>query len=353
MSNPQLRARITAAAAVWHYQRGDASAAESLVTVAAKEATTDPADPSLTAPSSAISDARHAVRAAAQTINPNVDGLPAWTTDPLPADQLQLVQEAAATEGWAVLATLIRDHAELITRIDFATTLDILDVLYPNDATLAQLRTLHNLSDELGLDEALSQLDRQHQQQTAIEDWIDTPTWDESFTYLEDHFDTLVANENVQTLLSFDEPAAFQHAGILLLARSGTVEETQSIVTRGDFATTQALAAIEDADLVRLRLITAANPLTIHLPGTGALLVAVLTAAQGHDPQLAITQARAEMTQNQLKANRYRLGELTRHAPPELKPAFAALRDTFTLVNTDGSSEVTSEVLEVVDVDEG
>ena len=249
--------------------------------------------------------------------------------------------------------TLVRDHSELITSSGIATTLDALDVLYPNDADLAEVRALHDLSDELGLDGALIELDRRHQRQTAIEDWIDTPTWDDSFNYLSGRFDILTTDETIHLLMGTGEPVTVQHAAIALLARSGTVDEAKDIVSRTDIATSQALAAIEDADLVRLRLITAANPAAIQQPATGALLDAVLAAAKGEDPQPTITQARAEMTQNQLKANRYRLGELTRHAPPELKPAFAALRDTFTLVNTDGSSEVTSEVLEVVDVDEG
>ena len=78
---------------------------------------------------------------------------------------------------------------------------------------------------------------------------------------------------------------------------------------------------------------------TIEQTGTGALVVAVLLTAQGHDPQPAMAQARAQMTAIQVKANRYRLDQLTQHAPPELRPAFAALRDTLATANADLSTE--------------
>jgi hypothetical protein len=162
---------------------------------------------------------------------------------------------------------------------------------------------------------------------------------DDSFSYLTSHSDTLISDGSIELLLNTDESFGFQHAAILLLARSGTINETKSIVTRADIAALQALGAIENADLARLQQITAANPATIEQTGTGALVVAVLLTAQGHDPQPAMAQARAQMTAIQVKANRYRLDQLTQHAPPELRPAFAALRDTLATANADLSTE--------------
>jgi hypothetical protein len=339
VSHPQIRARITAAAALWHHQRGNVTAATSLLRIAAEEAAADLPIPSLAAPPSAISEARQAVRATAEAINPNVDGLPAWATYAIPADQLEMVQDAAEAQDLPAFVTVIRNHAELITKIDFLTTLDTLDMLYPNDVLVTRFRIVYHLIGELGLVEALTQLDREHERQEFIEEWIDIPTWNESFNYLADHFDTLTTDETIDLLMSSEEPVAVQHGVIALLARTGTVDETKSIVTRTDLATQQALNAIENADLERVDLITAANPSTTGEPGTGALLIAVLLAAQGRDPQTAIAQARIEMSETQRKANRYRLDQLTRHAPSELQATFAALRDAVTIAYPETGTE--------------
>ena len=223
----RLRSRITAAAAVWYHERGEASTAASLLAAAAAEAATERSELRLTVPPSAVSEARRAVRAAAERINPNCDGLPDWLMRPIAEEELKLLWDAATATDRLTLVQLVRDHNVFFTSSDFAMALDTLNVLHPNDAIVARLAFLHSLIDELGLDGALNRLEREDQLQSAIQEWIAMPTWDDSFNYLADDLEKFDTDETVQMLLNSGEPIAFQHAAILFLTRSGTMAENQ------------------------------------------------------------------------------------------------------------------------------
>jgi hypothetical protein len=317
------RAEIWAYAAAWCAGRGEAADASALIHRAVSDATGE--DES--APRYVISRARQRVRVVARSFDPQPPGLPAWSVRPVPDPDLELVQAWAGAPSWPAADAVLRAAAGVVTGKSLPGSLDVLLMLHPGDSGLERLRQLVVLVGQHGLEPVLSQLGEQHIRQELIEAWISTPTWTESFAYLQERREELTTPEVTALLAGSDEPVAQQHAAILSLIWTVPLETVFDLVTDVAAATDQALAALDLADLPQVMTIAQLNPAVLHEPGTGQTLLAVLLLAAGqHDQALqAVRTAAATFTAVQRRARVVNLRRFADHAGPELATGVTAL----------------------------
>jgi hypothetical protein len=328
-----LRAQLTAAAAAWTAEHDQRDQAALLLHAAASEATRKPEDHWPSVPLSAVQAARAAVRQTVQNEGFDAYSLPEWVTAPVPEPHDQLASAATAARSWPQLADLLRQHAALFTDTAFRRTLDTLQILFPENSTLEQLAAIHDTATQHGLADVLDDGDRQYTRAITIQEWIATPTWDESFAYLKDHRDILATAAVTADLRQSGELVHLQHAAIIRLARYMPLDVVQEIVTDPTVATELAYKAVEDANLQMLRLLVGANRHILERPASGALLFAVLIAAGGQDPTEAIQQALQQMTKTQTKASRIRLIRLIANSEDEFRVAFTKLLAAYDKAN--------------------
>ena len=317
---PLFRAYLTAASAAWHDRRRDRAQAEERIRLAASEAH-DPAGQQgagggARIPDFAVGESRQYVRSVALSMNPPADGLPQWATGTIPERDLALARAWSGAATWSATATVLREHACVVTGPTLGDTLAILVALHPGDHGLARLSAVREAILEHGLDQVLADLTAQDEMQTMINDWIGTDTWSSSFTYLSEHRERLSTDEVVQVLVAQQDPTASQHAAILILCQTTTLEQIAEWVTHASAAADLALDSIDAGDLGLLHLLTAANPGTLQIPGTGLLLQAVLLLAAGEPDRAAETaRAAADMASEvQCRAHAIRLERLAKHA---------------------------------------
>ena len=278
-------------------------------------------------------------------LDPAPPGLPAWSVQPVPDRDLELAQAWAAAPSWPAADAVLRAATDVVTGQTLPASLDILLTLNPGNSDLERLQQLVALVAEHGLEPVLTQLGQQHTLQQLIEAWIATPTWTASFTYLRHHQEELAAPEVIESLAGSEEPVAQQHAAILTLAQTHSLDTVFETVTDVGAATDHALAALDRADVAQLLSIARANPAVLQEPGTGLTLLAVLLFTGGQPDQAlqAARTAAASSTPVQRKARVVNLRHFADHAPAELATGLAPLIDALNnpqeVINLDTGQE--------------
>lgn len=263
-----------------------------------------------------MGESRRYVRSVVLSMDPVPDGLPSWASGPIPDLDLDLAEAWGGATTWSGGAAVLRERSEVVTGPTLSETVEILLMLHPGDQRLTGLEAVHQDIVQRGLSQVLGDLIAQDEVQTLIDDWISIDTWPESFAFLGEHADQLRTDEVVQQLIASQNPTSFQHAAILTLCETTARQQIEELVTDASATADLALDALEAGNLGRVHLLTLANPQTLELPGTGAVLQAVLLLAAG-DQDLAAAAAKTAAetaTEDQRRDHIIRLGHLAEHA---------------------------------------
>jgi hypothetical protein len=318
---PQLRAYVTAANAAWLDQRGDRPQAEARIREGVGEAmdTTSAeqvADGGFSIPDLAVGQSRQYLRSVVLSMNPVPGGLPSWASGPVPDPDLDLARAWGAAATWSAAANVLREGSDVITGPGLSEALDILHVLHPGDQRLTGLAAVHKDVLARGLSQVLADITAKGELQTLVNAWVNTDTWPASFAYLAEHVDRLRSVEVVQQLVTSQNPTALQHAAILTLCETIAPGRVEQLVTDVSVAADLALDAVEAGNLVRVQLLTLANPGAMQLPGTGPMLQAVLLLSAGDEDRAAVAAKLAAQTatDEQRRAHAVRLEHLAEHA---------------------------------------
>ena len=244
------------------------------------------------APAFAVSRARQTAREVALTFDTaDTADFPRWATAPIPDGDLIFINKWAGATTWSERETVTRAYGRTFPGPTMADTVDTLNFLHPGEPTLEAIRGLLAAVHEHGLAAVLDQARANDALQTLVSEWIATPTWPKSFTYLTNHHEELCIESVAAFLNSLDTSVARQHLAILGLSSDRPLPALFEIVTDPAIATDHALDALEHAQTDHLQLIVTANPAILELPSTGPLLLAVLALAAGDND--TATQAAA------------------------------------------------------------
>ena len=273
---PIYRGELQAHRAAWESENNDRGSAVATLHEALTLVSADPDN----LPAFAVSRARQTAREVALTFDPpDTAAFPRWATASIPDDDLAFINNWAGATSWTERETAIQNYGQAFPGPTLADTVDTLDFLYPGEPTFEAVRALLTAVHEHGLPAVLDQARATDRLQTQVHEWIATPTWPESFTYLADHYEQLHTEDVAAFLDYLDQPVAQQHLAILMLSSGIPPEAVFEIVTDPAAATDRALDALEHGQADHLRLILRANPAVLELPSTGPLLLAVLALA--------------------------------------------------------------------------
>ncbi|WP_395570625.1 hypothetical protein [Streptomyces sp. BK79] len=266
---------------------------------------------------SSLSRARQQVRGAAAGLGIQDARLPDWAVVPLPGDVLDLLNQWVRVTDWPTADAFLCAHGDRLRQPDFRRGLTLVAALFPESPDIDDLTDVLDQVDAEGLDAVLGRGRHDHEMRRALEDWVATPTWTESKTFLDEHDSTLRTPEVQALLAGVDAPEARRHLAILQLAEDGIPhDQVYEIVTDVDIAAEHAFAAVDNADVPLMRRILAARPdLLTHI--TGAFFAIVSAAADG-DTDQACHHARAlaeHGTDTQRRAYAIRLRNLAGHSP--------------------------------------
>ncbi|MGH3785720.1 MAG: tetratricopeptide repeat protein [Pseudonocardiaceae bacterium] len=266
-----------------------------------------------------MSRARLAIRSLAQDLGfaPAADGLPAWASAPIPDSHVELVNAYGQAGDWPAIQAVLDEHREVLTSLEFRTTLQALASLYPANPVPDNLLQLLGEVDELGIEEVIGRRSGDHDRRALLAAWINMPTWLESLDFFREHQAALTTDDSRAILDGVDSAAARQHLAILDLTGVMPVEQVYRIVTDPAVAEEAAFAAIEAGDLPVLSAILTAAPELQARPTAWGLAVSVLLLAQ-NEPDRAHQlgrQVTEKATAIQRRAHTIRLRVLRSHHP--------------------------------------
>ena len=127
-----------------------------------------------------------------------------------------LITRWGGSPNWSAEASAIRNDPSLVLSPTFRETLGLVEALYPGDQGLQRVRTRLALIDENGFDEAMNMLDHAYRTHDVLVAWTTTTTWDDSRSYLTEHWSILLDDEVVELLSGGSEdPVALQLSQLL------------------------------------------------------------------------------------------------------------------------------------------
>jgi hypothetical protein len=266
-----------------------------------------------------MSRVRLAIRSLAQDLGRTVaaDGLPVWASVPIPDSHVELANAYGQANGWPATEAALDRHREVLTSLEFRTTLHALVGLYPANPVPGDLLQLLDEIDELGIEEAFGRRSGDHDRRALLVAWINTPTWSGSLDFFREHQAALTTGDNRAILDGIDNDAARQHLAILDLTGVLPVEQVYRIATEPAVAEEFAFATIEAGDLPVLSAILTAAPELQTRPAAWGLIVSVLLLAQDEPDQAHQLgrQVAEEATAIQRRAYTIRLRALRSHHP--------------------------------------
>ena len=286
-----LRAGLRAQHARLLARRGDRAAAIDQLATAATEAATD--DPQILRP------ARQLINAAAAEMDATDPRLPAWATTKFPSEHIALLMRWAKQRAWPDVESLLAEHAQMLLSDGFRASMALAPELFPGDplliASITKLLALLAEVERRGLAAVLTSGRDSYNCDELVRAWGDTPNWDDSARFLQEHYAELVRPE-VRTLLSAsDNHAGRQHLAILDLAGRVPLERVCQIVASTKTATEYALDVVENADSDLLMLLVAAVPMITRQGIAGTFIRAALALTLGeHNAARCLAQEIAD-----------------------------------------------------------
>ncbi|MEU3921238.1 hypothetical protein AB0E79_24785, partial [Streptomyces sp. NPDC029004] len=265
--------------------------------------------------------ARHRIRSVAISHSIDDPRLPDWAVHPLPDESLELLSQWARASDWPATEAFLCTHTDRLQQPDFRHHLHLAAALFPGVQAMDHLTAALAEADAQGFGTFLEQGRRDHNQRLLLEAWINTPTWPDSKTFLDEHGTALHAPAIRALIAEMDAPVAHQHLAILELTDHLPHDTVYEIVTDQDTASEYAFHAMDQADVPQLRQILYAHP-GLLTGITGALFATVITMADGDTDQ---ARQLAELiaghaTDVQRRAYAIRLRTLAQHTR-DLAPA--------------------------------
>jgi tetratricopeptide (TPR) repeat protein len=201
--------------------------------------------------------------------------LPDWATTALPDAALDLLNDWAGSSDWPDVEAFLSTHGEQLVSPAFRHLLQVAAAVFPGRPEIGSLTALVDQAASGGLDHVLESGRRTHASRLLVRAWLDTPDWQKSKDFLEEHAAALRAREVDVILSHTDHPVAHQHLAILELAERLTTDEVYAVVTDPAAAVDRAFQAVDRADLQSMGRIQAAHdePVT----GAPAALLAVVS----------------------------------------------------------------------------
>ena len=228
----------------------------------------------------ALGRARQAIRRAATALGADDPRIPRWATQSISDDHADLIILWAAKHGWPATDAFLTEHAQALQNDNFRAALSVSADLFPDNPKLASLAALVADLDGHGLDAVLASGRAAHAAGELIRTWIETPTWEESANFLQEHRAELTTPRIRQLLAdNRDEAIVRQHLAILDLTDTLPQDKVYQIVTDTEAATERALDLVESGNLDQLALTLDAAPGTLTQGLTGAFLQAVIALA--------------------------------------------------------------------------
>ena len=287
------------------------AAADQLATAATEAGSGDPGS---------LGRARRAIRQAATGLGTGDPRLPGWVTGPLPDDHIQLINLWAVQQDWPATDAYLTEHAKALHHDDFRASLRVAADLYPDNPAPVSLARLLADIDSRSLDAILADGRTAHADADLLNQWIATPTWQESADFFREHRAELTTPRIRELLAANNEKdEARQHLAILMLSDTQPLDEVYQTVTDTTAARERALDLIESGDLDQLSLILAAAPSIATEGITGAFLQTVIALANGdYDTSHQIAALIAEHgTARQREALAIRLRAFANHQPDQ------------------------------------
>ncbi|MFJ5899798.1 tetratricopeptide repeat protein, partial [Streptomyces sp. NPDC093064] len=265
---------------------------------------------------SPLGRARQRVRVTVASLGIQDPRLPDWAVTPLPDDVLELLNQWAQAADWPSVETFLRAHADRLRQPGFRHHLELAEALFPESPPIDSLTSILGQVDADGIDTVLDRGRNDHDVRQLLQEWIATPTWADSKSFLDEHSSKLRTPEVWALLAATDAPLARLHLAILQLTDDLPHNQVYEIVTDRNVATEQAFTAIDQAAVPLLRHILYAHP-DLLTDITGAFFATVITAANGDTYQARqLAQTIAEHgTDTQRHAYAIRLRTLAQLGP--------------------------------------
>lgn len=268
--------------------------------------------------------ARHAIRSAVEGSDPE-PGWPAWATTPIEESTTRARVDAwLSTTTWSERRTWLE---EVLGDPAFVAVIGVLAQLNPDIRALAALAAIVTADDPARAAESyLSTGEAEQAARDVVRAWLLMPTWREASEHLAAHQDELRSPgaRSVLEAMTEDEGssgvAARQHLAILELTSGAESDwaDVFALVESPPLAMARGLRAVDDGDLDRLRLLTAASPGVFGLRPHGVLLAVLVLVSARQDIDdvdglvASVGQAYRDETETVRESARAHLGWLGR-----------------------------------------